>query len=169
MNTDTEIRPIDPADAEAVYVLLQNMNVEMGAEPIAAPVARLGAHFQTGRFWGFAATAKRVLIGHVFGEDFTSSATLEGGAHINSLYVAPDFRRLGIARRLVFAFAAETRRKGGTQVWWLASNDNSAAHALYREIGAGEGMPSLHVLTGDAFTAAAARGADDLDDGSPMS
>lgn len=55
--------------------------------------------------------------------------------YMQDLYVDPSFRRLGIARELVEALAAQGKAAGWARLYWLAEAANPGAQALYRKIG----------------------------------
>lgn len=54
---------------------------------------------------------------------------------LNDLFVHPDARRLGIARRLLEAAAEFARRDGAFRLELETDHDNQAAQALYRALG----------------------------------
>lgn len=55
--------------------------------------------------------------------------------YMQDVFVAPDFRRRGIARALVETLAETGKDAGWARIYWLAENDNVAAQALYRTLG----------------------------------
>jgi ribosomal-protein-alanine N-acetyltransferase len=56
-------------------------------------------------------------------------------AHIGSLAVHPDYRRLGIARALLVRSLAAAAGRGATQATLEVRRSNLAAQALYRRFG----------------------------------
>ena len=54
---------------------------------------------------------------------------------LNDLFVAPDARRMGIARSLLDAAAAFARHEGAAGLMLETNPDNSAARALYASAG----------------------------------
>jgi ribosomal protein S18 acetylase RimI-like enzyme len=62
---------------------------------------------------------------------------------INEVGVSPDYRRQGLARRIVDALLAEGRRQGCREAWVLTDADNGPARALYASTG---GQESLGVV-----------------------
>lgn len=54
---------------------------------------------------------------------------------VKNMYVAPDFRRRGVARRLLDAIAAHARRVGVNYIFLEVLADNVAAQRLYEEYG----------------------------------
>jgi len=55
--------------------------------------------------------------------------------HINTLAVAPDFRRKGMGTRLMWHVLAETRREGARKATLEVRASNQAALALYERLG----------------------------------
>ncbi|KAI1971191.1 Peroxygenase 1 [Ophidiomyces ophidiicola] len=58
------------------------------------------------------------------------------GVILEELFVRPEFRRRGYARRLIAELAGEVRRIGGVRVEWVCLRDNAAALQLYESLGA---------------------------------
>jgi ribosomal-protein-alanine N-acetyltransferase len=56
-------------------------------------------------------------------------------AHIGTLAVHPDFRRMGIGRQLVQIALDEARQAGAAYVYLEVRRSNLAAQSLYREFG----------------------------------
>ncbi|MDO9499418.1 GNAT family N-acetyltransferase [Falsiroseomonas sp.] len=75
------------------------------------------------------------------------------------LYVAPDARRRGLARRLMAALAALALDRGALCLWWGVDQGDDAAMLFYRAIGArSEGLFSGELLEGAALTQLANEG-----------
>lgn len=55
--------------------------------------------------------------------------------YLEDLFVAPTARRLGAARALFDALAAEGRDKGWAKLYWQTLPDNLAGQALYDQVG----------------------------------
>ncbi|MEC7029320.1 MAG: GNAT family N-acetyltransferase, partial [Pseudomonadota bacterium] len=51
------------------------------------------------------------------------------------VYVDPDHRRKGIARKLVEYLAAIGQEQDWARIYWLAEQDNTAAQSLYKNVG----------------------------------
>lgn len=68
---------------------------------------------------------------------FLSFSTWDGvaGIYLEDLYVRPRFRRLGLARGLLGALAAECVRNGYSRLSWAVLNWNTDAIALYDAVG----------------------------------
>lgn len=54
--------------------------------------------------------------------------------YLEDLFVAPEARCTGVARRLIEALAEEGRRAGWFRIYWMTHNDNHAARAVYDRI-----------------------------------
>lgn len=68
---------------------------------------------------------------------FLNFSTWDGvsGIYLEDLYVRPDFRRRGLARKLLSALAAECTANGYTRLSWAVLNWNVNAIALYDAVG----------------------------------
>ena len=54
---------------------------------------------------------------------------------MQDLYVDPDMRENGIARRMVMQLSDIGKSEKWARMYWLAESDNAAAQALYKSIG----------------------------------
>ncbi len=110
--------------------------------------------------------AAEVVIADVDGQPagfalfFHNFSTFLGqrGLYLEDLYVKPEFRGLGLGRRLMIHLAKlAVQRNCGRFEWWVL-NWNAPAIAFYRDLGA---LPmdewTVQRVTGDALTALAAR------------
>ncbi|MDC8972007.1 GNAT family N-acetyltransferase [Mycobacterium marinum] len=68
---------------------------------------------------------------------FLNFSTWDGaaGIYLEDLYVRPQFRRRGLARRLLATLAAECLENGYTRLSWAVLNWNSNAIAVYDAVG----------------------------------
>lgn len=86
---------------------------------------------------------------------FRNFSTWDGvaGIYLEDLFVRPAFRRLGIARKLLAALAAECVAGGYTRLQWAVLNWNVNAIALYDAVG---GKPqtewTTYRVSGDELT-----------------
>jgi len=87
----------------------------------------------------------------------TESATR--GGWLSDLYMLPQARRHGIARRLMAEVAACTAARGGRYLTWLVHAENTRARAFYRTLGTEwpDGIPCI--CAGEKFRALAASAA----------
>jgi ribosomal protein S18 acetylase RimI-like enzyme len=88
-----------------------------------------------------APASDNVFGGYVWAEDgrVVANASLmrvtRGVWVIANVVTDPDYRRRGLARRLVVAAIADARARGGRQVQLQVRADNQPARTLYRELG----------------------------------
>ncbi|WP_156685761.1 GNAT family N-acetyltransferase [Mycobacterium sp. Marseille-P9652] len=68
---------------------------------------------------------------------FLNFSTWDGvaGMHLEDLFVRPEFRRRGLARRLLATLAGECVKRGYTRLTWAVLNWNTDAIALYDGLG----------------------------------
>ncbi|KXP10150.1 GNAT family N-acetyltransferase [Tsukamurella pseudospumae] len=65
----------------------------------------------------------------------TADAAGNAWGGLGSMAVAPEYRRQGLASRLVRALRAEARREGADRVFLEVTHENAGAQALYRSLG----------------------------------
>lgn len=65
--------------------------------------------------------------------------------YMQDVFVAPLFRRQGIARCMIEELAMTGRKKKWARLYWLAESSNEAAQQLYRDFGVKLNF-SLHVM-----------------------
>lgn len=132
------IRPARPGDEAALAALAEALNREDG-EPLGFVTPEtIRRDFLSEDPAGFALVAEE-------GEPVGYATALPGydptralrGTYMGDLYVRPEFRRRGLARALLAHVAAETRRRGGTMVWWTSKPGNAGAVGFYTSLGAG--------------------------------
>jgi len=89
------------------------------------------------------------LLAHVDGQPaglavcFVGFSTFAGRKLLNvhDLAVLPEYRRLGVATKLLEQIAAEARRIGCCRVTLEVRTDNAVARSLYRRCGFSSGEP----------------------------
>ena len=74
-----------------------------------------------------------------------STGTLEPICYMQDVYVAPEHRKQGIARRLVREVAKIGERENWARMYWLAETANEPAQKLYKNIGVKLDF-TLHIL-----------------------
>ncbi|MDQ0316717.1 GNAT family N-acetyltransferase [Amorphus orientalis] len=154
------IRPCGPEDAESAARLLDALNAQQGdptgnltSAKVLADGVGPSAVLQIRLAWIGA-----LPVGVAAWHGAYEPAYAARGSYLVALWVDPPHRRCGIGRALVDAVAAETRTDGGVFVWWVSKPWNTAAHATYSRLGAGQMDTCAHALAGDVFADAARRG-----------
>jgi ribosomal protein S18 acetylase RimI-like enzyme len=134
----TTIRRAQPQDvAEIVAMIHELAEFERAAEECTVTAAQLHTVL-------FGPTP--IAYAHVVEVDgqvaatavwFLNFSTWDGvaGLYLEDIYVRPAFRRLGIARALLSALAAECVAKGYSRMTWAVLNWNVNAIALYDRVG----------------------------------
>jgi GNAT superfamily N-acetyltransferase len=148
------VRDAGPADVDAVERIRSAFAEDSGwpAAPL-HPVTR--AKFAAGalpalRVW-LAEDAAGAAVG------FASACAMDDlfdgpGAWLSDLYVAPAWRRRGVARALVAAVATWAHADGGGYLAWHTGTANDGAQAFYGALGALTKREHLFmVLNGDAL------------------
>ncbi len=96
--------------------------------------------FTTPRPWGEAAFAATLQDPFAFllaegDAAFLLGRAVAGEAELLTLAVAPESRRLGLARKLVARFLYQARLRGAETAFLEVAADNAAARALYAASG----------------------------------
>jgi ribosomal protein S18 acetylase RimI-like enzyme len=90
------------------------------------------------------------LLGYATGHPTYETGHAEAGIYVGDLYVAPAHRRQGIARALLAGLARAGHAIGARHLWLTAKENNAAAHAVYRRLGAkGERVIAFAVVEQD--------------------
>jgi GNAT superfamily N-acetyltransferase len=136
---NTHIRRAIPADAAPITAMIHGLaDFERAADQCTVNETQIS----TALF-----TEPATLQAHVAEVDgevaamalwFLNFSTWDGveGVFLEDLFVRPQFRRLGLARGLLTALAAECVDNGYTRLSWAVLNWNTDAIALYRSVGA---------------------------------
>jgi GNAT superfamily N-acetyltransferase len=139
---ELEIRAFAPDDAVAVRALFVRVNRLVAppdmkeafeayiARSLEEEIDRISDYYRErdGGFW--IAVDGDKLVG-TFGLESTSDAAME----LRRMYVDPDVRRRGIARRMLHFAEQECRRRGRPQLELSTSELQQEALALYRNAG----------------------------------
>ena len=156
------VRPATPGDVELIVKLVRDLAEyeravdQVRATPELMREALFGAH-----------PAAEALIAEVDGRAVAFAlfhhtfSTWEGrrGIWLEDLYVPPEFRRLGVGRRLLERLAQVTVERGGTRLGWAALDWNTPALDFYAKLGASRlGEWEMLRLEGAALARLAARG-----------
>lgn len=64
-----------------------------------------------------------------------TTGAFEPICYMQDLFVDDNFRKQGIARKMVFALTEIGHKEKWTRLYWLADDNNEAAQALYKNIG----------------------------------
>jgi len=147
------LRAANEADAEAVYAMLRALAEAVAeAEAFTASVADV-------RRDGFGpAPLYETLIAEVEGRPvgvltlFPTYSTYKGRPclHVNDLYVAPEARQRGVARRLMARVCRLALDRGCCRVE-LKVLENNAARDFYESIGMGATAEVAYTLRGQAL------------------
>lgn len=87
---------------------------------------------------------------------FVMGRAVAGEAEVLTLAVAPEFRRMGLARALMTGFHDRARIKGAQTAFLEVAEDNTAAIALYLSLGyaqAGRRRGYFHTRSGTRLDA----------------
>lgn len=64
-----------------------------------------------------------------------TTGSLSSVCYMQDLFVTPECRRRGHARRLVQALVQRGRQHGWERIYWIAASENNEAQALYKTLG----------------------------------
>lgn len=119
------IRPGNPADTERVTELRAALSLYESQYADGPFVPDEGPHPL------LVSLADDVVIGYLDGSWTVDTAL----AHLNQLYVIPQYRGMGIGRSLVDVFATLAKAEGATRVSVLCLTKNRPARAFYKAQG----------------------------------
>lgn len=132
------IRRARPGDEVAITAMIHELaDFERAADDCTVTEAQMRA-----ALFGDSPTAQAHVV-EVGGEPaaaavwFRNFSTWDGvaGVYLEDLFVRPQFRRRGLARKLLSALAAECIENGYTRLSWAVLNWNVDAIALYESVG----------------------------------
>lgn len=136
---NTRIRRAIPADAAAITAMIHGLaDFERAADHCTVNETQISTALFNDH------PTLRAYVAEVDGEVaamalwFLNFSTWDGveGIYLEDLYVRSQFRRLGLARRLLAALARECVDNGYTRLCWAVLNWNTDAIALYEAVGA---------------------------------
>jgi GNAT superfamily N-acetyltransferase len=154
------IRRAVPADAAAILPLVAAINA--GAEARALAPQTLARAYLDPAAAGLmlvAETPDGALVGFVTADPPFDTAWASPGLLIGDLYVAPAFRRRGVARALMAHLAAAAKARGACFLSWDVDPEDTEAMEFYRVIGATSQPVIGHDLAFAAMDALAAEAA----------
>jgi len=154
----TIIRVATAADAGALAVMLDAMNVEDGqpAGRFREEIVRRDGFGEDPAFSALLACIGGRAVGYALFLPFYNTERARRGLWMLDLWIEPRHRRLGIGRRLVAALAQRTVTQGRASLWWTVRNGNAAALAFYAALGAKDDETRLLELDGVALSGLAA-------------
>jgi len=152
------LRTATAADCPLLAHFLNGLFVEIGLDQQLDAAAR----FSTDGF-GPAPAFTAVIAEHagvpagyaLFWPTYHTESAARGG-WLSDLYMLPQARRRGIARRLIAEVAARTAAQGGRYLVWLVDADNERARAFYRTLSTEWPNSIPCVCAGEQFQALAA-------------
>lgn len=134
----THIRRAEPGDAADITAMIHGLALfERAPEQCTVVESQISA-----ALFGQTPTL-RAHVAEVDGEVaamalwFLNFSTWDGveGVYLEDLFVRPQFRRLGLARRLLAALAKECADNNYTRLSWAVLNWNTDAITLYDSVG----------------------------------
>ncbi len=152
------LRTATAADCPLLARFLNGLLAEIGLEQSLVAAARFSADGfgPDPAFTAVIAEHAGLPAGYaLFWPTYETELAMRGG-WLSDLYMLPQARRHGIARRLMAEVAARTAAQGGRYLTWLVHTDNQRARAFYRTLGIEypDGIPCI--CAGEKFRALAA-------------
>ena len=149
------IRAARPEDAAAVAALLNALNSLDGPppeRPMTPEIALRDLIGPAARAWLRLAEWENAVMGFATATPIYDATRHADAMMLLDLYVAPQARRRGLARRLMAALAAHAEAVGAACLWWGVDDGDDAALLFYRAIGAAsEGRFSGEIIEGGAL------------------
>jgi ribosomal protein S18 acetylase RimI-like enzyme len=130
------LRTAAAADCPLLARFLGNMLAEIGLEEALEAVARFSADGFGTRpaFTAVIAEHAGVPAGYALYWPTYDTEWATRGGWLSDLYMLPQARRQGVARRLMAEVAARTAAQGGRYLTWLVHTENTRARAFYRTL-----------------------------------
>jgi GNAT superfamily N-acetyltransferase len=85
------------------------------------------------------------LVGLVHYILHPTTGAIEPVCYMQDVFVTPEHRKLGIARKLIAHLANIGKREKWARMYWLAESKNTAAQNLYKSLGVKMDF-TLHIL-----------------------
>jgi len=130
------LRTATAADCPLLAHFLNGLFAEIGLEEQLDAAARFSADGfgPNPAFSAVIAEHAGIPAGYaLFWPTYHTESAARGG-WLSDLYMLPQARRRGIARRLIAEVAARTAAQGGRYLVWLVDADNERARAFYRTL-----------------------------------
>lgn len=148
------LRPVQPAEAGALYELLLQLGESDGVKEIRTTLASLQTHLfgdtpAAHPHWVMAGDDVAGFSIHSWKwGPFTGTRDL----YVQALYIRPRFRRQGLAGRAMAALARVALAAGGTRMEWFTVRDKAMARGFYDALGAQDASHmAIRRLQGEAL------------------
>jgi ribosomal protein S18 acetylase RimI-like enzyme len=140
----TVVRPLTDKDYDQWLPLWDGNNMDTRDEAV---TAQTWARLIDGNspVNGLVAEKDGALIGLVHYILHPTTGSLHDVCYMQDVYVAPESRKGGVARKMVEQLAVLGMKKRWSRLYWLADAKNAAAQSLYKNIGVKLDF-SLHIL-----------------------
>jgi GNAT superfamily N-acetyltransferase len=142
------IRAAEAADVPVLFEMLQATAREQGNEDelcVDEAALREDGFGQTARFLALIAECDGQPAGIALCFFNYSTWTSRNGLYLEDLYVAPAFRRLGVAGELMRRLEAIAVERGCGRLQWLVLRENAGAIRFYEALGA-RALPEWQVM-----------------------
>ncbi|MCB1720490.1 MAG: GNAT family N-acetyltransferase [Alphaproteobacteria bacterium] len=130
----TKIRPIENKDFPDWLLLWDGNNLGTRDEAVTSETwSRLINPDSKVR--GLVAEKDGALVGLVHYILHPTTGSVRDVCYMQDVYVAPDARRQGIAKKLITQLSQIGKRERWARIYWLAESNNESAQGLYRGLG----------------------------------
>jgi len=161
-----QVRPLAAADATCVAALFAdfqaefNQPTELSTTPFTADVIQRDGFGPRPRFRGLLPwpDGSDTPAGFLLWSEGYDTDLAVHGAYVLDLYVAPAWRRHGMARAMLARLAASVRDDGGGFLFWGTDLRNRPAVNLYERVAHAQSGITLFACDGDAFLRLAGEG-----------
>lgn len=138
--SDIIIRKAVEGDSEQLWLLMQQLAVFENYSDVFSITPDIvkegGFRKNPPDFFCFVATDKEVIAGMLVYYFLPYTAQNRPSVYLKELYVAEDYRNLGIGEQLMQALYAEAKAHNCLQVQWKVAPWNGAGQRFYERLGA---------------------------------
>jgi len=139
------IRPVTPDDFPQWLALWDANNLGQKNEAVTTQTwMRLNDEGE--KVYAIVAEDQNALVGLVQYILHPTTGSVNDVCYMQDVFVDPDHRGKGIARRMIDALETQARKEKWARIYWLAEANNEAAQGLYKSLGHKLDF-TLHILS----------------------
>ena len=133
---DPTVRPAVAGDTPAIVRLSHALSLEDGgrASRLTEDALMRDGFGENPAFYALVAEVDGAVVGYALYFPGYDTDRASRGVYLADLYVAPDYRRLGVGRALIKGTARACREAGGSWMFWSVLKRKMGARKFYRRL-----------------------------------